>query len=175
MAKKKKPAAKKKKKTVKKKPVRKKTGAKKARKPAKKKATRKKVSRKKTSRKSTGKKRSVRRAAGTRLAVSRGAGWNGAAIGGLNYKAIESEIRKLTELLQTIRNKNKLVKKSLAYLEKEQRKVAKQIQDARKFLTQLKVRGLKALRGFPDNAEEIFDQLKSEVTRLSKRLGLPKF
>lgn len=171
IARKKKPVAKKKKKTTAKKPtarktVRKKTSAKKAKKP---------VRRKTATRKGVRKKRTVRKAAGARSTVSRGAAWNGTAIGGLNYRAIESEIRKLTELLQTIRTKNKLVKKSLAYLEKEQRKVAKQIQEARKYLTQLKNRGLKALRGFPDNAEEIFEQLKSEVTRLSKRLGIPKF
>jgi len=104
--------------------------------------------------------------------MPRGGGFNSTSLSGLNYHTIENEIHRLTELLQTIRKKNKLVKKSLAYLEREQKKVAKQIAEARKFLTQLKNRGIRALREFPDNAEEIFFQLKKEISRLSRRLGL---
>lgn len=107
-----------------------------------------------------------------KVALPRSVRFNSAGLSGLNYATIENEIYRLTELLQTIRKKNKLVKKSLAYLEREQKKVSKQIIEAKKFLTTLKNRGIRALREFPDNAEEIFYQLKREITRLSRRLGL---
>lgn len=106
------------------------------------------------------------------LAIPRGVTLSHGGISGLNYPSIESEILRLTELLQTIRKKNKLVRKSLAYLDREQKKVARQIRDAKRFLTQLKNRGIRALREFPVNAEEIFSQLKTEISRISHRLGI---
>ena len=149
-------------------------------KPAKKKSVARKTSakklapkRKKASSRSRKKSTASRKAAvKPKLSISKVSGINGHGIPGLNYRTIEMEISRLTELLQTIRRKNKLVKKSLAYLEREQKKVARQIQDAKKYLTRLKNRGIRAIRGFPDNAEEIFYQLKGEITRISRRLGI---
>ncbi len=162
------------KKSVAKKPAKKKTLS---RKPAARKAVAKKksVSSKRKSVKTKARKRPAAKKAKafkSKVSASKISGINGHGIPGLNYRTLELEISRLTELLQTIRRKNKLVKKSLAYLEKEQRKVAKQIRDAKKYLTRLKNRGIKAIRGFPDNAEEIFYQLKGEITRISKRLGI---
>lgn len=154
------------------KPARKTTARTKARKTTARKSTaRKSASKRKTARGKARKKTSAAKRK-AKKSISKVSGINGATIPGLNYKTIELEIARLTELLQTIRKKNKLVKKSLAYLEREQKKVAKQIRDAKKYLTQLKNRGIKAIKGFPDNAEEIFEQLKGEVTRISKRLGI---
>jgi septal ring factor EnvC (AmiA/AmiB activator) len=95
-----------------------------------------------------------------------------ASFGSLNYRAIEAEVIKLTELLHAISKKSKLVRKSLAYLEKEQKKVTRQLREAKKFLNQVKNRSIQVLRGFPGNAEEIYYQLKGEFNRLSKRLGV---
>jgi hypothetical protein len=106
------------------------------------------------------------------VAIPRITAFNSTGISGLNYHTIEVEIHRLTELLQTIRRKNKLVRKSLAYLEREQKKVARQIRDAKRFLTQLKNRGIRVIREFPVNAEEMFAQLKQEIARISRRLGI---
>lgn len=91
--------------------------------------------------------------------------------GGVNYRALEAEILKLSDLLQTISKKNKLVRRSLNYLEKEQKKLSKQITDAKRFLTRLKNRSLQVLREFPDNAEDLYYQLKDEFNRLSQKFG----
>ncbi len=88
----------------------------------------------------------------------------------LSYQAIEREIQRLTELLNLLKRKSSLVRRSLAYLEREQKKVARQINEARRFLNNLKNRGIRVLRNLPENAEELYYQLKGEFTRLSKRL-----
>jgi hypothetical protein len=144
--------------------------------------TRKKISKRKVVRRSNRRARTPRRKVSRRktatmrvsktLAIPRGMTFNHTTISGLNYHTIESEIHRLTELLQTIRKKNKLVRKSLAYLEREQKKVARQIRDAKRFLTQWKNRGIRVLREFPVNAEEIYGQLKVEISRISRRLGI---
>jgi hypothetical protein len=153
-------------------------------KPAKrsKKSTRKTTAKRKLIRRSNRRVRSARRKISQRkstqrriaktLAIPRHVSFNHGGISGLNYHTIESEILRLSELLQTVRKKSKLVRKSLAYLEREQKKVARQIREARLFLTQLKNRGMRALREFPINAEEMFSQLKSEISRISRRLGI---
>ena len=56
-----------------------------------------------------------------------------------------------------------------AYLEKEQRKVKKQLTQARSFLLRLKNKGVKPFQNFPQSAEELYQQVKSEFNRLSKR------
>jgi hypothetical protein len=138
---------------------------------------------KKPARKSAAKKRSslnrrstVRRAARGQvrqtLFMPRRTAAGLASFGSLNYRAIEAEVIKLTELLHAISKKSKLVRKSLAYLEKEQKKVTRQLREAKKFLNQVKNRSIQVLRGFPGNAEEIYYQLKGEFNRLSKRLGV---
>lgn len=146
------------------------------------KVTRGKISKRKVVRRSTrraatphrkvSRRKSAARRVAKAVAIPRSVTFNGARISSLNYHTIESEIHRLTELLQTIRKKNKLVRKSLAYLEREQKKVARQIKDAKRFLTQLKNRGIRVLREFPVNAEEMFGQLKTEISRISRRLGI---
>jgi hypothetical protein len=125
-----------------------------------------------TPRRKISRRKSAPRRVAKSLAIPRTLSFNHTGLSSLNYHSIESEIYRLTELLQTIRKKNKLVRKSLAYLEREQKKVARQIRDARRFLTQLKNRGIKVLREFPVNAEEMFAQLKTEISRISRRLGI---
>ncbi len=88
---------------------------------------------------------------------------------GLNLGTLEKEIRRLTDLLLVIKRKSALVRRSLAYLEREQRRVMKQISQARRFLTRLKNRGIKAWKGFPNNAEGLYRQLKAEFNRLSRK------
>jgi|SRR5215831_264110 len=87
----------------------------------------------------------------------------------LNYRRLEAEINRLSELLQTIKKKSRLVRSSLAYLEREQKKVRRQLQNARTFLLRLKNRGMKVIQNFPHTAEELYRQLKSEFNRLSRR------
>lgn len=77
-------------------------------------------------------------------------------------------------MLQALSKKSILVRKSLNYLEREQKRLNQQIQEAKKYLSQLKNWGLQALREFPDNAEDIFSQLKSEFNRIYSRLGLKR-
>ena len=85
----------------------------------------------------------------------------------VSYRLIETEINRLSDLLQTVKQKSALVRRSLAYLEKEQRKVKKQLNHARSFLLRLKNRGVKAFQNF--SAEDLYQQVKDEFNRLSKR------
>ncbi|HKY64506.1 MAG TPA: hypothetical protein VJR29_13950 [bacterium] len=87
----------------------------------------------------------------------------------VSYRLLETEINRLSDLLQTVKQKSRLVRRSLAYLEKEQRKVKKQLSQARSFLLRLKNKGVKAFQNFPQSAEELYQQVKSEFNRLSKR------
>ena len=139
---------------------------------AKRKVVRRANQRVRVARRKISRRRSATRRVAKSVAIPRNMSFNHTGISGLNYNMIESEILRLSELLQTIRKKNKLVRKSLAYLEREQKKVARQIREARLYLTQLKNRGIRVLREFPVNAEEMFAQLKSEIHRISKRLGI---
>ncbi len=90
----------------------------------------------------------------------------------VSYQSFEKELNRFYDLLESVGLRGRIVKKSLAYLEKEQRRLNKQLLEAKRFLTRLKNRSLKAWHDFPEQAEEIFRQLKSEFNRLSKRLGL---
>lgn len=85
----------------------------------------------------------------------------------VSYRLIETEINRLNDLLQTVKQKSQLVRRSLAYLDKEQRKVKKQINQARSFLLRLKNKGVKAFQNF--SAEDLYQQVKDEFNRLSKR------
>lgn len=87
----------------------------------------------------------------------------------VNVRRLEAEINRLSELLDTIKKKSALVRRSLAYLEREQKAVMKQIKHARSFLLRLKNRGMRALQNFPQNAEELYQQVKREFNRVSKR------
>lgn len=87
-----------------------------------------------------------------------------------HYSTLEGEIKKLFDLLNTVGKKNTLVRNSLNYLEKEQKALSKQIVQAKTFVNRLKKMGIKILQSFPENAEEIFSQVKDEINRLSKRL-----
>lgn len=88
----------------------------------------------------------------------------------LNLGALENEIKRLTNLLTSIKKKSALVRRSLAYLDREQKRVMRQINQARRFLLRLKNRGLKAWQGFPGNAESLYRQLKAEFNRISQKL-----
>jgi len=133
----------------------------------------KKISRRKTSvgRKTVKRKTASRKLPRGRVKAARSRNPGSLAKSPLTYKKIEAEILKLTHLLQNSKKRNQLIRKSLAYLEKEQKKLTHQIQEAKKFLTRIKNRGIQALREFPDNAEDIYYQLKSEFNRISKILG----
>jgi cob(I)alamin adenosyltransferase len=85
----------------------------------------------------------------------------------VSYRLLETEINRLSDLLQTVKQKSALVRRSLAYLEKEQRKVKKQLSHARSFLMRLKNKGVKAFQNF--SAEDLYQQVKDEFNRLSKR------
>lgn len=87
----------------------------------------------------------------------------------VNVRRLEAEINRLSELLDTIKKKSALVRRSLAYLEREQKAVMKQIKHARSFLLRLKNRGMRALQNFPQNAEELYQQVKREFNRVSRR------
>lgn len=87
----------------------------------------------------------------------------------VNVRRLEAEINRMSELLDTIKKKSALVRRSLAYLEREQKAVMKQIKHARSFLLRLKNRGMRALQNFPQNAEELYRQVKREFNRVSKR------
>lgn len=87
----------------------------------------------------------------------------------VNVRRLEAEINRMSELLDTIKKKSALVRRSLAYLEREQKAVMKQIKHARSFLLRLKNRGMRALQNFPQNAEELYQQVKREFNRVSKR------
>jgi len=87
----------------------------------------------------------------------------------VNLSALEKEIARLSSLLGTIKQKSVLVRRSLAYLEREQKRVMKQINHAKRFLTKLKNRGLKAWHRFPNNAEGLYRQIKAEFNRLSRK------
>jgi len=87
----------------------------------------------------------------------------------VNVRRLEAEINRLSELLETIKKKSALVRRSLAYLEREQKAVMKQLKHARSFLLRLKNRGMRALQNFPQNAEELYQQVKREFNRVSKR------
>ena len=87
----------------------------------------------------------------------------------VNVRRLEAEINRLSELLDTIKKKSVLVRRSLAYLEREQKNVMKQIKQARSFLLRLKNRGMKALHNFPQSAEDLYLQVKKEFNRVSKR------
>jgi hypothetical protein len=89
---------------------------------------------------------------------------------GVNLGALEKEIKRLSDLLIVVKRKSALVRHSLAYLEREQRRVMRQINQARRFLTRLKNRGLKAWQQFPGNAEALYRQFKAEFNRLSRKL-----
>ena len=121
--------------------------------------------RKKTAMKRTNK---VKRVSPRRSAVSKKSNRSGLAV--LGYKAIEGEIQRLNDLLNHLKKKSSLVRRSLTYLEHEQKKVARQLQEAKRFLDKLKIRGIKILRNLPENAEELYYQLKHEFNRLSKKL-----
>ncbi len=88
----------------------------------------------------------------------------------VSLNALEREIARLTDLVEVIKRKSSLVRRSLNYLEREQKRVIKQINQARRFLTKLKNRGLRAWQNFPENAESVYRQLKTEFNRLSKKL-----
>jgi len=88
----------------------------------------------------------------------------------VNLGALEKEIARLSNLLGTIKQKSVLVRRSLAYLEREQKRVMKQINYAKRFLMRLKNRGIKAWHKFPNNAEGIYRQIKAEFNRISRRL-----
>jgi septal ring factor EnvC (AmiA/AmiB activator) len=120
-----------------------------------------------TKKKSKSASKSAKKKLTPRKAMKAHAGFSLAA---LNYRSLESELNRLTDLLQHIRKKSTLVRRSLAYLEREQRRVTRQINDAKRFLNKLKNRGIAALRHLPENAEELFYQLKAEFNRFSKRL-----
>jgi len=162
VVKRKRSVAKTKRKAVKRKPAAKKTSS---RKGTKKKATKKKATRKKSTRRSSSRKKSTAKRRSI-PAIKSG------ALPHINYRTLEKEINRLTDLLEAVGIKSKFLKKSLAYLEREQNRVNKQISEAKRFLTKLKNRSIQAWRGFPENAEEIFQQLKSEFNRLSHRMGL---
>ncbi len=87
----------------------------------------------------------------------------------VNVHRLEAEINRLSELLETIKKKSVLVRRSLAYLEREQKVVMRQLRHARSFLLRLKNRGIQALQNFPQTAEDLYEQLKREFTRLSVR------
>lgn len=87
----------------------------------------------------------------------------------VNVRRLEAEINRLSELLDTIKKKSVLVRRSLAYLEREQKNVMKQLKHARSFLLKLKNRGMQALQNFPQSAEELYQQVKREFNRVSKR------
>jgi len=87
----------------------------------------------------------------------------------VNVRRLEAEINRLSELLETIKKKSVLVRRSLAYLDREQKIVMKQLRHARSFLLRLKNRGLQALHNFPQTAEDLYSQLKREFNRLSLR------
>ena len=87
----------------------------------------------------------------------------------VNVRRLEAEINRLSELLDTIKQKSALVRRSLAYLEREQKNVMKQLKHARSFLLKLKNRGMRALQNFPQSAEELYQQVKREFNRVSKR------
>jgi len=89
---------------------------------------------------------------------------------GISLSSLEREIKRLTHMLQTIRQKSHLVRRSLAYLEREQKKVMRQINQAKRFLLKLKNRCIQAWNKFPENAEDLYFQLKLEFNRLSERL-----
>jgi septal ring factor EnvC (AmiA/AmiB activator) len=92
------------------------------------------------------------------------------ALSYLSYRNLEAEINRLTDLLNLIKKKSSLVRRSLAYLEREQKKVTRQIHDAKRFINKLRARGLEAWRNFPGNAEDLYYQLKREFNKISKRL-----
>jgi len=87
----------------------------------------------------------------------------------VNVRRLEAEINRLSDLLEVVKKKSVLVRRSLAYLEREQKKVRKQILQARAFLMRLKNRGVKAFHEFPHNAEDLYQQVKREFNRLSKK------
>ncbi|HCU25230.1 MAG TPA: hypothetical protein DF383_09440 [Deltaproteobacteria bacterium] len=87
----------------------------------------------------------------------------------ISYRLLEAEINRLSDLLKVIKKKSVLVRRSLAYLDREQKRVKKQLTSARTFLLRLKNRGMQALQNFPQSAEELYGQLKAEFGRLSRR------
>ncbi len=87
----------------------------------------------------------------------------------VSVRRLEAEINHLSDLLQKIKQKSVLVRRSLAYLDREQKNVMKQLRHARSFLLRLKNRGVKAIQNFPQSAEELYGQLKREFNRLSQR------
>ena len=87
----------------------------------------------------------------------------------VNVRLIEAEINRLSDLLEIVKKKSVLVRRSLAYLEREQKNVLKQLKHARSFVLRLKNRGMQAFHNFPQNAEELYRQLKREFNRVSAR------
>ena len=83
-----------------------------------------------------------------------------ASIKSLSYPRLEQELQKLAELLKSAQSKSKFVRRSLAYLEREQRALAGQAREAKKYFTKIKNRGAQALENFPENTEEFLQQLK---------------
>ncbi len=90
----------------------------------------------------------------------------------VSYQSFEKELNRFSELLESVGLRGRLVKKSLAYIEKEQKRLNQQLLEAKRFLPRLKNRSLKVWRDFPEHAEEVFRQLKLEFNRFSQRLGL---
>lgn len=78
----------------------------------------------------------------------------------------------MADLIKTAQQKSDIVKKTLSYWEKEQKKLARQVQEASKYFKQAKDHSLKLIRQFPDKSEDILAQLKRELSKLSSFIGL---
>ncbi|MCP5467935.1 MAG: hypothetical protein H7A32_01545 [Deltaproteobacteria bacterium] len=65
-----------------------------------------------------------------------------------------------------------MVKKTLDYLEKEQKKLAKQVQEASQYFKRAKDHSLRIIRQFPDKSEDLLVQFKKELSKLSNFIGL---
>lgn len=113
------------------------------------------------------KKRKSKKSAGKRMAASKKSSKQSKSV---NLSALEKEVQRLSSLLLMIKKKSTLVRRSLAYLEREQKRVMKQINHAKRFLTRIKNRGIKAWQRFPNNAEGLYRQIKAEFNRISRKL-----
>jgi chromosome segregation ATPase len=89
----------------------------------------------------------------------------------MTIKLLEAEINRLQDLLEVLKRKSSLVRRSLNYIEREQKRVMKQIQQARSFINRLKKRGMKTLKSVPRNLEGLYNQFLREVDRISKYLS----
>ncbi len=88
----------------------------------------------------------------------------------ITIKLLEAEVRRLQELLEILKKKSYFVRRSLAYIEREQRKVMKQIRQARMFLARMKKRGIRTLQLVPKNLEGLYGQFRKEIEKFSKYL-----